>query len=253
MGFKAMTYNILDGGVGREEMILSVIQTAQPDIVVLQEVYSVEFVQYLATSLRMAFFFGDGNARRHVSLLSRFPIISAQSYHPFPPITRNVVEAQVECNSGSLVRVIGVRPVANLWLPFELWRTWEARYIANLLHKYPKQPCLIMGDFNAIAPGDSIAVQSMPAWLRMMIWSQGGRPFSFSMQSYRAAGLIDCYRQLHPSDHGYTLPARNPNTRLDYAYATPALVPFLTTCRVIREPEVVFQASDHLPIVVEFN
>lgn len=218
MGLRVMTYNILDGGAGREEMIFKVIQTAQP-----------------------------------VTLLSRIPITSSRSHHPFPPITRNVVDAEIEWFSGSPLRIIGVHPVANLWLPFELWRTWQARYIANLLHKNLTQPCLIVGDFNAIAPGDRISIQGMPTWLKMLLWSQGGRVFSFSMHAYQAAGLVDCYRDLHPTDHGYTLPARNPNARLDYALANRSLAPYLSSCRVIREPEVVFQASDHLPIVAEFN
>ncbi len=253
MGFKAMTYNIQDGGAGREERILSVIRTAQPDIVVLQELYSVEFVHYLAASLRMGYFFGAGNAERHVALLSRFPIISARSYHPLPPIARNVIDADVECSTGSVVRVIGVHPVANLWLPFELWRTWEARWIINLLQKTFTQPCLIMGDFNAIAPNDPFTFQNMPVWLKMLLCSQGGQPFSYSIKMYQNAGLVDCYRHLHLSEQGFTLPAKNPDIRLDYVFANHALLPRLTACQVVREPEVVLQASDHLPVIVEFN
>jgi endonuclease/exonuclease/phosphatase family metal-dependent hydrolase len=40
MSLRVMTYNILDGGQNREEHILDVIKTSQPDIVILQEVFT---------------------------------------------------------------------------------------------------------------------------------------------------------------------------------------------------------------------
>jgi len=37
MSLRVMTYNILDGGENREAHILEVIQTSQPDVVILQK------------------------------------------------------------------------------------------------------------------------------------------------------------------------------------------------------------------------
>ena len=51
MTIKVMTYNILNGGIGREQAILDVIRSIQPDIVILQEVYTPDLLQNLGAAL----------------------------------------------------------------------------------------------------------------------------------------------------------------------------------------------------------
>ena len=60
MPLRVMTYNILDGGENREASILQVIRSCDPDVVVLQEVYTAEFLRSLAQSLGMDFFLANG-------------------------------------------------------------------------------------------------------------------------------------------------------------------------------------------------
>ena len=69
----------------------------------------------------------------------------------------------------------------------------------------------------------------------------------------QAAGFTDCFRALHPDDEGFTLPPPAPNARLDYLFANPVLAPALRSCSVVREPPVVLHASDHYPVVAEFD
>ena len=59
-----MTYNILDGGENRESLICEVIKEANPDVVILQEVYTEEFLKFLSQSLEMKYFLGSGNKQR---------------------------------------------------------------------------------------------------------------------------------------------------------------------------------------------
>ncbi len=59
-----MTYNILNGGEGREDYLLEVLQTIQPDVAILQEVYQADFVQSFASVLKMVSFFAGGNRKR---------------------------------------------------------------------------------------------------------------------------------------------------------------------------------------------
>jgi exonuclease III len=66
-------------------------------------------------------------------------------------------------------------------------------------------------------------------------------------------GYVDAYRHLHPTEHGWSLPSWQPNTRLDYAFLSPTLLPHLHHCDLIRTPESVTRASDHLPMQVELN
>ena len=253
MTLRVMTYNILNGGIGREQLIAEVLLSVQPDLVILEEVYSRNTLEVLAKALNASYFFAEGNRARRVGLLSRRPILKRQSHHPFPFIWRNFIEVKIESSSGKPLHIFGVHPLANLGLPFEIWRYWEARYVTASANTDTTEPCLITGDFNAIAPGDKIVAATMPDWLRFMIWIQGKRVYHFSMSAYFQAGFTDCFRHLHPNDPGFTLPPPNPNARLDYVLVNDALKPYLRKCWVVGEPEAVLKASDHYPVVAEFE
>jgi len=248
-----MTYNILDGGEGREEYLLEVLQAVQPDIAILQEVYHESFIQNLAGALKMDSFFAGGNRKRRVALLSRLPIISRHSYHSFPPIWRNVVEADIEYQPNKRLRLFGIHPMANLSVICECWRWWESKQIIERVKLHATEPCLIAGDFNAIAPRDRVAMSRMPRWLKLTILIQGNRVYHFSVRKYLSAGLTDCFRALHSNDDGFTLPPPKPNSRLDYILVNESLKSHLIDCRVVREPSAVLKASDHYPVVAEFQ
>ena len=174
---KVMTYNILNGGEGREQAILEVIQAVQPDIVILQEVYTSDFLRELGTVLDMEPFFATGNKKRRVALLSRLPIRAAKSHHPVFPIWRNVVEAEIEYEPNKILCVIGVHPKADLGIISEWWRWWEAKRTLKYVNPHSNKLWLIAGDFNAIAPGDSIQIDTMPQWLKLILWLQGNRTY----------------------------------------------------------------------------
>ena len=157
---KVMTYNILNGGVGREQAILKVVQSIQPDIVILQEVYTSDFLQDLGTALNMEPFFATGIKKRRVALLSRLPIRSVRSHHPVFPIWRNVVEAEIEYQPNKTPYVFGVHPKADLGIVSEWWRWWEAKHILKYVSPYLDKRCLIAGDFNAIAPSSGMHLYS---------------------------------------------------------------------------------------------
>ena len=252
MSLRVMTYNILDGGVNRESFIHEVIKEANPDIVIFQEVFTEEFLKLLSRSLGMNYFIGSGNKERKVALLSKLPVLSFQSYHPIFPIWRNFIDAEIEYEPTKTVRIIGVHPMANLGVVFEIWRFWEISYIARQVRRYANTPCLIAGDFNAIAPGESVKMQTMPNWLKWIIFLQGNRVYHFSIAKFLSAGLVDCFRSLN-SNEGFTLPPPNPNSRLDYVFVNATMRPYLKKCWVVREPNSVNDASDHFPVMAEFS
>jgi exodeoxyribonuclease-3 len=252
MSLRVMTYNILNGGENRESYISDVIQTAQPDLVILQEVYTEEFLKSLSALSGMNYCIGEGNKTRKVSLLSNLPIRSFNSYHPLFPIWRNFFDAEIEYEPSKTIRIIGVHPIANLGIVFETWRWWEANHIANHARKYQNTFCLIAGDFNAIAPGETVNIKTMPYWLKGIIYLQGNRVYHFSIAKFLSTGFTDCYRLLN-SDEGFTLPLPNPNSRLDYIFVNATMKPYLKKCWVVREPDSVNLASDHYPVMAEFN
>lgn len=73
MSLRVMTYNILDGGGNRETYILDVIRTVNPDIVILQEVFTEEFLKSLSHSLGMNYFIGSGNQQVACSYVQKSP------------------------------------------------------------------------------------------------------------------------------------------------------------------------------------
>jgi endonuclease/exonuclease/phosphatase family metal-dependent hydrolase len=252
MSLRVMTYNILDDGKNRDAYIIEVIQAAQPDIVVLQEVFTEDFLQLLSQALGMKYCIGAGNRKRKVALLSKLPVLSFQSHHPWFPIWRNFIDANIEYEPKKTIRVFGVHPIANLGVLFEIWRLWEAKSVLHHIHSYQNEPCLIAGDFNAIAPGETTKTENMPARLKWIIYLQGNRVYHFSIARFLSVGLTDCYRFLN-SDDGFTLPPPNPNARLDYIFVNTKLKSCLKRCWVVREPSHVNLASDHYPVMAEFS
>lgn len=252
MSLRVMTYNILDGGENRKAYIVEVIQRTQPDIVILQEVFTEDFLKSLSQSLKMNYFMGGGNKKRKVALLTKLPVLDFRSHHPVFPIWRNFIDAEIEYEPTKTVRIIGVHPIANLGIVFEIWRRWEVNYILRHLRSYQDIPCLIAGDFNAIAPGERVNMATMPNWLKWIIYLQGNRVYYFSIGKLLSAGLVDCFRSLN-SDEGFTLPPPDPNSRLDYVFVNATMRKYLQKCWVVRQPDSVDRASDHYPVVAEFS
>lgn len=252
MSLRVMTYNILNGGENRWAYILEVIQTAKPDVVILQEVYTNEILKFLCDSLDMKYFIGTGNKKRKVALLSRVPVHNFKSHHPVFPIWRNFIDAEIEYQQNKTARVFGVHPIANLGIFFEIWRFLEATYILKHIRGFQSEVCLIAGDFNAIAPGEKVKTKSMPTWLKWVIYLQGNRVYNFSIGKVIKAGFIDCFRFLN-SDDGFTLPPPSPNSRLDYIFVNEKMKMNLKKCWVVLEPKSVHLASDHYPVTAEFD
>ncbi|MEP7199936.1 MAG: endonuclease/exonuclease/phosphatase family protein [Chloroflexota bacterium] len=250
---RVLTYNILNGGDGRESLLGDVIGHAHADIIVLQEVANPAFVQNLARELDCDWFVADSNhARRKLALLSRFPITARNSHHLFP-LHRTLLEAQIEIAPNRRLALFGVHLVAPSHLiPFEWWQAWELRVILQRVRAVAAQPCIIAGDFNAIAPHEAVDVAALPPWLRQAIALQGGRIARRTIATMQRAGLIDCYRLLHLHDDGHTVPARAPNGRLDYIFVNDALRGAVRSCDVVAEPSAVRAASDHLPVMMDF-
>src|SRR5258708_2904283 len=93
---RVMTFNIKDGGQGREHLIFEVFTTVQPDLILLQEVTSPNLVQDWAARMNMEFVVAKGHSIRHVAILSRFPIRSCSSNTSIPRISRDFLAATIE-------------------------------------------------------------------------------------------------------------------------------------------------------------
>jgi exodeoxyribonuclease III len=246
-----LTYNILDGGRDREDALHTIITTARPDIVLLQELFEPALLTRITDSLQAHSFFAHSNTRRHLGLISRYPILSAHSYHRLP-IRTALLEATIVLPSHQLLHLWGVHLMPHLGVPCELWRIAEVRVLLRRIRQLHSDPCLIAGDFNAIAPRERVLVHALPAGLRRVVLAQGGRAYPWALRLLERQGWCDCYRRMHPLAAGWTLPSHRPNARLDYVFANPVLAPSLRACSIVTTPALVQTASDHLPVKAVF-
>ncbi len=252
MTFQLMTYNILDGGAGREAALTEVVRTAAPDVVIMPEVMRPAVLERMASDLGMAWGVARGPERgRKVGALSRLPMLALHSFRP-PWMWRKCVEISVLLPGGQSLTIFGLHPVPFYSWFFEWWRVQEVRCLLEHIRRTAPGPHLLAGDFNAIAPGDRAVLEGAPLWVKAQLWFQAGRVLHWTLKPLLEAGYVDCFRALHPRDDGFTLPAPSPKVRLDYIFAAPALSASLRECRVVTQPDAVKTASDHLPVLAEF-
>jgi endonuclease/exonuclease/phosphatase family metal-dependent hydrolase len=253
MLLRVVTYNIQDGGLGREAQLLEILTALRPDVVLLQEVFAASPLADWAQALGLEFVRAPSNTHRQQALLSRLPIQSFTSFRPRPPIHTCLLEAALSFASGRTLHVYGLHLLAQPFIAMEFWRWWEMTVILRRSEVARSGLCLLAGDFNAVAPGDQPRVARWPRRLKLLLAAQGSLLFRRVLSQARSAGLADCFRTLHPTDSGFTLPSHAPNTRLDYLLASSQLRPFLQKCFVATEPAAVRLASDHLPLIADFD
>ena len=245
MTWRLLSYNIRDGGIGREAMLAAVIESARPDVVVLQEASDPRVVARLA---EMGKFAAWGSRPGHsTGFLSRIPVEHHAWHHP-----RASRHAFLEVAlAGTNVRVFGLH--LSAW--FSKWserrRAREIRALLDGIRQHQEGFHLIAGDFNALAPGELLEVARMPRWIRAMVWLSGRDIARDTIQVMLDGGYVDAWRTLHPDKPGYTLPTWDPHVRLDYIFAPKRYVDRLVACAVVEQPDAVKHASDHLPVLVE--
>jgi exonuclease III len=246
-----LTYNILNGGRQGEDALLAIITELQPDIVVVQELLDERLLKRFARSLNTDWFFARGNSRYHLGLLSRYPIVDAFSYHRWP-IRTALLEATIALG-GYPLHLWGVHLMPHLGVPFKLWRVAEVSVMMQRTRRMQDEPCLIAGDWNAIAPDDRVLIHALPPALRWCVLAQGGRTYPWAIAIAQQNHWVDCFRRKHPETPGWTLPSHQPNARLDYLFANPVLVSYLQDCSIVTRPLLVHTASDHLPLQASFS
>ncbi|HLF26104.1 MAG TPA: endonuclease/exonuclease/phosphatase family protein [Anaerolineae bacterium] len=267
-----LTYNLYLGGADRMDAILAVLAHANADIVALTEADDQQVVATLAERLGMQPVWAEGSGDRHIATLSRFPIVEWRIYNK-PPLTQAVLETKVQFphlppspppsphawgegggwGEGEGLTLYNCHFLPYLLLPFEV-RRWQAvGKLLDIIRARQPGPHLILGDLNAIGPGDRVLQRNNPARMRRVMALQLNLIFRLAIPRLRQRGYVDCFRRLHPHDDGFTWMPGNRTTRYDYIFADPAFAPALRACRVVDEIEAVNSASDHFPVLAEFE
>ena len=245
MSLRVATYNIRKGGLRRRALIAAVLGALDPDIVVLQEATDPRVVEWLGRELGSPV--AASSPGRSVAVLGR-STTGPVRWHRLPT-GRMVVEAFVPDHE---IRIIAVHLSAGLSARGERRRAWEVERVLDIAARHPGPArTAIVGDLNAISPGDAPKVSDLPAWIRLLLRADGGLSATV-VARVLASGFVDAFRLLTPGDPGATLPAAAPTVRLDYVMLGPSLVPQARSCAIGQaDPALLLAASDHLPLVLE--
>jgi exodeoxyribonuclease-3 len=244
---RLLTYNIRYGGVGRVDPLASVINACSPDLVVLQEATRPEVVKQLAARTGMIVW--ASTAGHSVSFMSRVEIAHHQWHRP--TASRRAFLEVVPAR-GSL-RVFGVHlsAVHSNWT--ERRRARELRAVLAGIERHQHGFHVVAGDFNTLAPGETLDILKLPPRLRAVVWVTGGHIRWETIKIMLDHAYLDAYRTLHTTEPGFTFPVRDPHVRLDYAFVPAAWAKRLEGCQVVHDHPALAAASDHLPLLAELD
>lgn len=251
---RILSYNILDGGAGREHLLGKVIEAERPDVVGLVEADDVSVVEALANRLGMDFIHAPGN-KKASALLSRFPIRHSINHAPLRAgITKSLLEAAVIDPSG-VEWTIGVLHLhARATEADETIRESEIAQVLEVFrpHREAHRPHLLMGDFNANAPYQQIEPTLCKASTRKEFYSNGGYLPRRAIGQLLEAGYADSLRTRYPilSETSGSFSTETPGQRVDYIFTFGIDASRLIKARVVyNEPS--RDASDHYPVLLE--
>jgi len=239
---RLLTYNIRQGGHGRERAIAATIASANPDVVLLQEARVPDQVNRIADFAG----FRQFGARRGESLafISRAPVEHAEWHKP--RVSRHAFLEVVP--AAATWRLFGVHLSAVHAAWTEQRRVFELRALLRAIAAHQHGPHVLTGDFNTLAPGELLDPRKLPARLRALLWLSGGQVRWRTIQTILDAGYRDAFRQVHPDLVGSTFPTWDPHIRLDYLFVPTGFADRVAECRVIDGAEG-REASDHFPLV----
>src|SRR5437588_8482423 len=163
---RILSYNILVGATRRVDPLTGMIKAARPDVVGLVEATNPQVIEELAQRLDMQHVLSA--YPRHlqdwqVALLSRLPIIYTKTHL----LTKPALEVCVEEASGRQISVF----VTHLSAAFSKgWagdgiRQREVRELLRIMSARQGTPHLVMGDFNALAPGDPFQASKLLSYV----------------------------------------------------------------------------------------
>lgn len=166
---RVLSYNILMGGTGRLEDIERMIRLAHPDVVGLVEAIDPDVVRTLAEHLGMDYRTNvtpGGTWKASSALLSRLPIVRSEVHACPGVLARPLLEVSLEEEHGERLTVF----VAHLTAHFargrggDSPRCQEVREIVRIM-RANHGPHVVMGDFNALAPGDKMKASNLLRYL----------------------------------------------------------------------------------------
>ena len=251
---RLVSYNILDGGVGRADALADVIATQRPDLVALVEAEDEAVVDHISRRLGMDFLLAAGHS--HASaLLTRWPVRESINHAPLHRVfEKSFLEATVVEPSGREWLLGALHLHAHGLEADEDRRMRELDVVLNAFepHRRAGRPHLLCGDFNANAPYQRIdPARCKPRTRKEWDQNGGGLPRR-AVQKVLDAGYRDTLREVDPraAETVGSFKTEFPGQRVDFVFSYGFEARQLRQAWV-EQSDAARQASDHFPVGVQ--
>jgi len=247
---RVLTYTIPRGGGDRLPAITEMLRAQQPSVVALVEAPEQAWVDALARTLGMQAAFAEHAAEFPIAWLSRYPVLRVER-HEYLVRATPMLEMEISWHRLP-VSLFAVHLRPGRGARDERHRAREVAAILGRLPRVSGQPHLLVGDFDALHPLDSVRHRRLIGLLPSPLGA--ARTERLAIPLLLDAGYTDCYRAQHPGlrhDPGYTFALPNPRQRVDYIFASAQLARRLVACEVVTGGQAE-RASDHYPVAAEF-
>lgn len=258
---KIATWNI-NGVKARLDTLLTWLQSADADIVCLQEIKSVDegFPKSAFEDLGYTVATHGQKSFNGVAILSRRGIEDVRAQLP-----GDDDDAQARYLEADIAGDNGIVTVASIYLPngnpiatekFSYKLAWLERLIAHARERLAREmPLILAGDYNVIP--EPIDARHPDAWANDALFQPESRT---AFRALCALGFTDVVRACQPLDQVFTFwdyqaGAFNKNNgiRIDHVLASPEAADLIVSCGIDRQTRGWEKPSDHVPVWVDLG
>jgi exodeoxyribonuclease III len=241
----------------RLPQVLQWLESAQPDVLALQEIKQVN-EDFPLDEIRAAGYSAVCSGQKTyngVAILSRAPLTDcASDIEGMDNSQRRILAATVGGIRVVNLYVVNGQEVGSDKYHYKLaWLEQVTAYIQEQLERYPEM--VILGDFN-IAPEDR-DVHDPELWREKILCSTRERE---ALNRLMAPGFEDTFRRFEQPagsfswwDYRAAAFRRNMGLRIDLILASHSLVERCRAAGIDREPRKWERPSDHVPVWAEFD
>jgi exodeoxyribonuclease-3 len=258
---KIATWNI-NGVKARIDTLLTWLQSANADVVCLQEIKSVDegFPKSAFEDLGYTVATHGQKSFNGVAILSKRGIDDVRARLP-----GNEDDAQARYLEADIAVDNGIVTVASIYLPngnpiatekFSYKLAWMERLAAHARERLAlEMPLILAGDFNVIP--EPFDARHPDAWTSDALFQPESRT---AFRALCALGFTDAVRACQPLEQVFTFwdyqaGAFNKNNgiRIDHMLLSPEAADLLACCGIDREVRASEKPSDHVPVWVELR
>ena len=229
------------------------LKATDPDVVLLQEIKTLEFPELEFTALGYRVAFVGQKAYNGVAILSRRPIEVVLSALPGDPADDHsrYIEADISGVRVASIYLPNGNPVDTPKFPYKM--AWMRRLHAHMEALLElDRPVVLGGDYNVIPEPEDC--YNPRAWEGDALYCRDSRE---AFRAMKNLGYTDAFRAVNQNAHQYSFWDylsgrwdRDEGIRIDHFLLSPQAADRLIDCTIDRTPRGLERPSDHTPVIV---